>query len=225
MLWCQGYCTQLIYSYLKDRTQYVSFGSSSSSLSKIKCGVPQGSILGPLLFMLYINDLCNVSKFLKFVLFADDTNLFTSGRDIESLCEVVNVELAKINLWFKLNKLSLNISKTNFIIFSNVSLHHKSIGINIEGVNIVRVFETKFLGVIIDHKLNWKDHIRYIRGKLNRCMSMMYKASEILDTVSLRCLSCIHYLPYISYCCENWGTPYRQTLQSIITSKKGYLDL
>ena len=82
----------------------------------VVCGVPQGSILGPKLFIMHINDICNVSNILKFVLFADDTNIFCSGKDINQLSKLLCIELDKLNIWFAVNKLSLNVSKTNFMI-------------------------------------------------------------------------------------------------------------
>ena len=176
----RGITNQWLKSYLTNRQQYVRYNETDSSLSKIICGVPRGSILGPILFILYINNLCNVSDILKFVLFADDTNLFRSGTDIELLCESINNELIKINSWFKSNKLSLNISKTNFIVFTNSSQIEKFIDINIDANVIERVYETKFLGVIIDNKLNWKSHITQVRNKLNKCISVIYKASQLV---------------------------------------------
>ena len=164
--------------------------------------------------------MCNVSEILKFVLFADDTNLFISGNNVEYLCKQINNELAKINLWFKLNKLSLNISKTNFMIFSNNSLEGKNINLQIDGKVIEQVCETKFLGVIIDNKLNWKTHILHVKNKLNKCISVMYKASQLLETDSLRTLYCSLYLPYLSYCCEIWGTTYKQAIDCIVKSQK-----
>ena len=88
-----------------------------SDLLQVKCGVPQGSVLGPLLFILYINDICNVTKVFYCILFADDTNLFCSDNDINDLCRNANVELDKLNNWFYVNKLSLNIQKTHYIVF------------------------------------------------------------------------------------------------------------
>ena len=112
----RGISNDWLNSYMRDRHQFVNYNDVNSEMLKIVCGVPQGSILGPILFILYINDLCKVSEILKFVLFADDTNLFASGTDLKQLCDVINEELIKINVWFRVNKLSLNVSKTNFMI-------------------------------------------------------------------------------------------------------------
>ena len=83
----------------------------------VECGVPHGSILGPLLFLIFINDIANSSKLLDFIMFADDTHIFFKAKTLEALYQIVNTELTKISKWFKLNKLSLNINKTNYILF------------------------------------------------------------------------------------------------------------
>ena len=93
-----------------------------SGLQNVTCGVPQGSILGPKLFLLYINDICNVSNILDFILYADDTNVFYKHENIDMMCKIVSVELDKLSTWFALNKLALNISKTNFMIFQIINL-------------------------------------------------------------------------------------------------------
>lgn len=121
-------------------------------MCSVSCGVPQGSILGPLLFIIYINDLVNVSRILNLVLFADDTNLFASGDDITTLCSNINVELHKFNVWFRINKLSLNLSKTNYMIFTNKSCPDVTLSMN--NTKIDRVYVTKFLGVLVDEKLS-----------------------------------------------------------------------
>ena len=104
-------------SYLSDRSQYVSVNDHTSDHLKITCGVPQGSVLGPLLFLIYINDLQNVSKLLTFYLFADDTNIYYKSNEITHLQKIMNRELKKVKKWLDANRLSLNIDKTNFVIF------------------------------------------------------------------------------------------------------------
>ena len=151
-----------IESYLSDRKQFVKICDSSSNALGVSCGVPQGSVLGPRLFILYINDICNVSKILKFVLFADDTNILYSDANVNNLNNVVNSELDKLNTWFIINKLSLNVSKTNYILFGNRKVH-SDLDIKIHNDKITRVSETKFPGVWIYEKLNWKKHVDLTR--------------------------------------------------------------
>ena len=107
----RGMPNLLIKNYLKNRKQFVEYRGCQSNMNVVSCGVPQGSILGPLLFLLYINDVSETSKLLYFILFADDTNILYSNRDIWQLMEIVNGELIILSDWFKANKLSLNIKK------------------------------------------------------------------------------------------------------------------
>jgi hypothetical protein len=113
----RGIALQWLSSYLANRSQCVVIGDTVSAPSTVKCGVPQGSVLGPLLFILYINDIVRSSSLFKFIMFADDTNLFMSHKNLNQLTELVNQELISISNWLKLNKLSLNIKKTHFILF------------------------------------------------------------------------------------------------------------
>ena len=117
--------------------------------------MPQGSILGPLLLLVYINDLFSVCAYTTFILFADDTNLFSSGKDLKTIWMEINVELLKISTWLKVNKLSLNIKKTHYMVFTGKKVKHQ-LDIRIDGHPIGAVHKTKFLGVFIDNKLNWK---------------------------------------------------------------------
>ena len=112
-----GVAHKWIMSYLENRSQFVHYENCDSEVLKICCGVPQGSVLGPKLFILYINYICNVSNFFKFILFADDTNIFYSNSDIAHLVRLTNIELEKLRVWFAVNKLSLNISKTTYMFF------------------------------------------------------------------------------------------------------------
>jgi len=113
----RGKAIEWLRSYLTDWSQFVGIGKNQSNKKRIKCGVPQGSILGPLLFIIYINDIVNASTILSMVLFADDTNIFISGRDLSEICATSNKELHKLSRWFKLSILSLTLKKTNFMLF------------------------------------------------------------------------------------------------------------
>ena len=161
----QGIALSWIRDYLTNRKQYVLFQSSESPKSNVLCGVPQGSILGPLLFLIYINDIIYSSPLLSFILFADDTNIFYSHKNFDSLITMLNSELSKVSSWFICNKLSLNIAKTNFMLFkpSNFqNICHNNFNIHIDGLPITEKKATKFLGVTIDSSLSWNDHIRNI---------------------------------------------------------------
>ena len=112
----RGLALDWVKSYFNERSQFVEYNGLRSSPHKIRCGVPQGSILGPLFFILYINDLNNASN-LESILFADDTNLFISLKDPDFLISTLNCELIKLSKWFRANRLSLNLTKTNFMEF------------------------------------------------------------------------------------------------------------
>jgi retron-type reverse transcriptase len=170
----RGIVNGWVKSYLSNRDQYVKYNGTNSDKLEVLCGVPQGSILGPLLFILFINDLCNVSELINFILFADDTNLFASGNNVEKLCRNINRELVNLNDWFMLNKLSLNVQKTNFILFGKTN--KLKVSIDIAGENIEQVQCTKFLGVLVDENLNWKNHITYLKQKLSKCIGIVYRS-------------------------------------------------
>ena len=142
-------------------------------------GVPQGSVLGPILFIIYINDICNVSDVVKCVLFADDTNIFCSERNLTDLELTLNRELGKLFVWFSVNKLSLNLSKTNYILFRNRSAD-TDLNIRMNTINVTRVRSSKFLGIIIYENLNWKPYIQLVKSKLSKTLSVIYKDSKLI---------------------------------------------
>ncbi len=206
-------------SYLRNRQQFIQIGDHKSDFINITCGVPQGSILGQKLFILYINDICRVTQLLKFVLFADDTNIFCSGENLQQTLETITTEINKLKLWFDKNKLSLNLRKTKIMLFGR----HKidcNVELIIDNTKIERVQEIIFLGVILNHKICWKPHVRYIRAKLAKCSAILWKTKHILGYKSLHTLYCSLFLPYLTYCVEVWGNTYKTTLQPICTIQK-----
>ena len=153
-------------SYLAGRKQFVSINGKNSELRDIRCEVPQNSVLGPLLFLLYINDLPNVSEKLTFFLFADDTNIYFESKNLHDLENVINMELKQLSLWLKVNRLALNITKTNFLIFHSTqrNLNH-NVTLKLDKKAINQKDNIKYLGVIIDCNLNWKQHILTVSKK------------------------------------------------------------
>ena len=149
----------------------------------ITCGGLQGSILGPLLFIIYINDIINSSSLLHFILFVDDTNLFYSHKDFVVLQARVNCELCKLSIWFRANRLSLNVDKTNYIIFGNKHLPNDS-SLNIDNTVIQHVNSTKFLGVYIDSTPSWKIHVNHVASKIAQGIGALNRAKFIVPDQS-----------------------------------------
>jgi hypothetical protein len=218
----RGIPLKLFMNYLTNRKQYVVYNNVSSGLSNICCGVPQGSILGPLLFILYVNDISNSSNILHFILFADDTNLFCSDYNIKDLVSTVNCELSKLCEWFRTNRLSLNIKKTNYILFGSKRKPGSSedLKVCLDGAQIVRVEHTKFLGIFVDEKLNWQKHVTHVSQKISSSIGLLSRARKILPLYLLRVLYHAMVYPYLMYCNIVWGCASFQTLNSIIILQK-----
>ena len=134
----------------------------------LNIGFPQGSILGPLLFPIYINDTVNSSNVLSFVLFADDTTVYVQNDSIDSAIEILNKELAKVALWFDSNKLTLNVNKTQMIMLSRKKKLTPQNEVILRNEVVQQVNKAEFLGVIVDQHLNWKDHISMISQKISK---------------------------------------------------------
>ena len=186
-------------SYLFNRKQYISTDQGNTYMETVSCGIPQGSILGPLLFLIFVNDFSQATS-LDPIMFADDTNLFCSNNDISSLFKIVNKELVNINTWFQANKLSLNANKTKYVFFHKPR-KKKKIPLNlpilkINETEIKREHALKFLGVMVDENLNWKSHIDLLLNKISKNVGILYKASKLLN---FRCLKSIYFALIHSY--------------------------
>ena len=203
-------------SYLKNRKQYLSFINKMTTSSQITCGVPQGSILGPLLFLIYVNDLNNTSSILDPIMFADDTNLFYSHKNIHQLFAKVNEELEKIGDWFKANKLSLN--NKNSI---KDDLPLKLPDLKIANNQIERKNAIKVLGVMLDENVNWQEHIRTVENKIAKNIGLLYRAKYLLNESSLKCIYFAYIHSYLNYANIAWANTYRTKLKAIHLLQKG----
>ena len=206
----RGIANEWFKSYLTDRKQYTEFLNTESATCNIKFGVPQASILGPLLFLIYLNDLPNSTN-LNVLSFADDTTVHASGSNLNELVRKINNELNKIQEWLCENKLSLNINKTNFMVFSPKSYLNENIDLKINGINIrqcgyLRDQNTiKFLGVYLDEQLTWKLHIDHISNNIAKSLYTLNKVKNILPVAALRSIyfALIHI--HLSYGILAWG--------------------
>ena len=182
-------------NYLTNRKQYIQISNiKKTDLKDVVCGVPQGSILGPLLFLIYVNDLQYASNLLDPIMFADDTNLFYTEENIKTLFDIVNIELQKISQWFISNKLSLNVTKTKYSFFHKPSKKDNIplvlLKLSICNNEIKRSESIKFLGVFLDENLTWKDHIRYLENKIAKNIGLLFRSKPYLTK---KCLLSLYY--------------------------------
>ena len=199
-------------NYLNGRKQFTSIRGADSSLKEISCGVPQGSILGPILFLILINDLPKASKFFT-ILFADDTTLQLSSKSLQDLYDLANFELSKIEDWFKANKLTLNASKTKYILFKKKKedVNITSLKLLIDNKDIERVGtgckneSFKFVGVHLDENLNWNHHLKLVKNKASSAVFALSSVKNILPSnIKLTIYNSL-FRSYIEYGISAWG--------------------
>ena len=203
-------------SYLENRSQYVTYNEKRSDIKNIICGVPQGSILGPLLFLIYINNFASVSSKLYYVLFADDTNVFIFGNNLRKLINTLHIDLDQLYAWLQSNKLTLHLLKTHYMMFHRAKQKHMDVKLCINKVPIQQVDNTKFLGVIIDDNLNWSNHISYINSKIAKGIGIICRARKFFSKSALYYLYYAFIFPYLIYCVEVWDNALSTHTQPLI---------
>ena len=206
-------------SYLTGRQQCVQVGNSVSDLRKINHGVPQGSILGPLLFLLYINDIVNASSKLEFLLFADDTCLFFKHKNVKILESTFNEELINISNWLKANKLSLNVKKS-MVLFFRKGLTKEPFQLKIEDTNLDEVESAKYLGMLIDNKLSFKEHIAHVLSKLNKGNAILAKLRYFTSEEITKNIYHAHVESHLHYGLLVWGAASPYLVNNVMSRQK-----
>ena len=199
----------LFKSYLSGRVQMCNVNGVLSDAQQLSCGIPQGTILGPLLFLIYINDLPNCVRHSSTRMYADDTNLTSSGSSISEVKLMLERDMQCVIEWLEANKLTLNVVKSEFMVIGTrqrlASLPSGS-DLTINGITFKQVHESKCLGLVIDENLTWKGHIDHIKKKVITGLRSLKKAKPFLNQELLISIynSIIH--PYFDYCCVVWDS-------------------
>jgi hypothetical protein len=194
-------------SYLSNRAQFVDWNGCKSTKLPITVGVPQGSILGPLLFFIYINDLPAAAEKIKCVIFADDSNLLVKGETLQAIESILNSELENVNDFFKSNKLKLNAKKTKMVCFRKkkkiVDLDTPEI--MLDGTKLKFEEEASFLGINLDCHLTWEGHCNKVANKISKNSSVINRVKKMLPPQSLKMLYNSLILTHIQYGLALWG--------------------
>ena len=218
----RGNINDLLRSYLCDRKQFVSLGGFDSDVRPLTCGVPQGSSLGPLLFLIYINDFRLCLSKTSSGHFADDTFIIYNSKKPKTIETVINTELKEVVKWLRLNKLSLNAAKTELIFFHSKSrpLDYDPISIKFNGIKLSPVDYVKYLGMYIDKHLDWNHHIHELSKKLSRANGIL---SKLRYNASLETCVQVYYSIFYShliYGCNVWGLSSEENIQKIEVLQK-----
>ena len=204
----RGKAYKLISSYLSNRQQNVKISNSISDCKTIRTGVPQGTILGPLLFILYVNDMIKDN----IISYADDTAIIATDDSWKGVETKMNNYLKSTSVWLALNKLSLNVGKTTYITFGNYyDSVPSTINIQINNNELKRVESCRYLGLIFDYKMKWDKHIDYLISRTKYLIFIFYKLSKVMNFETLRTIYYSLFNSIVSYGIIAWGGAYTST--------------
>ena len=218
----RGNAINWVKSYLNNRMQFVSIDGKNSMTKTLTYGVPQGSILGPLFFIVYINDIPEIHAFAKFILYADDANIILTANSLAEIISQFITLSSALKAWVASNGLALNLKKTNYMIFTNQRRINgiDSFDLKICNRSIERKSVARFLGVLIDEKLKWSHHISAIKSKMARYVGIFYKIKSQLPLTSRLNLFQAHVQSHLNYCSLIWGFSCKSNIESIFTTQK-----
>ena len=220
----RGNAHSLLQDYLSKRTQYTNILNEESDKALVIYGVPQGSVLGPLLFLIYINDLIECSEQASFVLFADDTNIFVAGKSYNEAVEKANSILSCVSNYTRANKLHINLEKTCFMHFqpkSTIPMTDTDNSIlTLSGNEVEEVSETKFLGVTIDNQLSWVAHLKNLTKKLKCCSGQLNRISNLIPEELHKSIYHTLFESHLSYGITVWGGVSSVKLRPLFIAQK-----
>lgn len=220
----RGHASALVKSYLEFRRQAVVVNGFLSDTRPVQCGVPQGSILGPFLFNIFINDVVRAISFAKIVCYADDTSIFLAGDNIGELTEQANDALDRLDVWTKKNALQINSSKTKVVIFRGKNKKVTLIrDICFQRIPLEIVPSIKTLGVMINQKLSWDDHVTYLATKLSQIIGTVYRKREVIPPNVMILIYQSLFYSRLNYCHLVWGTTTQDNLHKLHVLQKSFL--
>ena len=215
----RGKFLEFLLNFIRDRKYFVHINGKNSETKMVNIGVPQGSTLGPLFFLIYINDMINCSILLFLSQFADDSTITYSSLCLEYTLMKIELEFKKVLEWLAANKLIINLDKTHVMLFTNRT-RPQAISLNINGHSINEISETKFLGVMLDNKLSWDVHIKYIAKKISKSVSILRMLKHTFPSSALKTIYHSLIYPYYNYCNIIWGCATSTHLEPIILLQK-----
>ena len=222
----RGVANDWFRSYLSNRKQFVRIEDADSDTASVNIGVPQGSVLGPLLFLLYINDLHFCIKYSKTRYFADDTCLLLANKSLKQLKKHMNLDLKRLYNWLVANKISLNKDKTEVVLFRhpNKKINY-DLKLKLNGKNLKLTDSVKYLGVHIDSHLNWSQHIAILAPKLNRAAGMLAKIRHYVAKDTLRDIYFAIFHSILTYGAQIWGQTTNKNINRVVLIQKKALRI